>query len=234
MKSASFDKPILTVDMVVLGLVDGGLHVLLVRRPNDPYRDQLALPGGFVHVDKDANSVETAHRILTSKVGKDLRHIEQLATFSGAQRDPRGWSASIAYMALVRLEDVPTSSSAEWHPVDNLPPLAFDHDLIIAAGLDRVRAKSSYSSLPALLMSDQFTLPQLQRVYEQVLGVAINPAAFRRKVLDQGMVEAVEGEQQPGAGAGRPAQVYRLGSDSLTDFGRVVMTPDRRRTPAGP
>lgn len=234
MKSTDFDKPILTVDMVVFGLVEGKLHVLLARRAKDPFQGQLALPGGFVHVDEDGNDNDAAHRILASKVGRDLRHIEQLATFAGATRDPRGWSASIAYLALVRPEDMPASSAVEWHPADQLPKLAFDHARIIACGVDRVRAKSSYSSLPALLMPDQFTLPQLQRVYEQVLGVAINPAAFRRKVLDQGLVEAQEGEQQPGAGAGRPAQVYRLGSQSLTDFGRVVMTPDTRRGPTGP
>ena len=106
--------------------------------------------------------------------------------------------------------------------------LAFDHGRIVQEALVRLRNKASYSSLPALLLPTSFTMPQLQRVYECALGMDLNTGAFRRKVEDLGLIEPVD-EQRPAPGAGRPAQVYRLASQTLQDLGRVVMTPDRRR-----
>lgn len=228
MATRRFPRPIATVDIVVFALVQDQLSVLVTNRKQAPFAGDPALPGGFVHQQEDASTDEAASRVLEAKAGAGVSHLEQLGVFSGADRDPRGWSLSVAYLALVRAEDVSLAPGARWCPVDDIPALAFDHGRIVQEALVRLRNKASYSSLPALLLPTSFTMPQLQRVYECALGMDLNTGAFRRKVEDLGLIEPVD-EQRPAPGAGRPAQVYRLASQTLQDLGRVVMTPDRRR-----
>lgn len=204
------DRLICTVDLVLLTLREGALAVLLQRRGRDPFKGAPALPGGYVHVDEDADALAAAARVLAQKTGLRSPYLEQLASFSGPQRDPRGWSVSIAHYALLplaALSDLP--EGAQVAPVDRLPALAFDHREIVAAAVQRVRTKSQYSSLPVYLCGERFTLPQLQAVYEAVLGEPINKVSFRRKVEELGMLEPIEGEMAAGA-AHRPAQLYRL------------------------
>lgn len=230
-KTEDFERPIMTVDTVILTLIDHRLHALLVQRTKAPEKGVWTLPGGFIHVNDDVDAEHAARRVLESKAGVEVRHLEQLYTFAGKSRDKRGWSASIAYLALVQSRELSgMSQDARWVPVDQCSDLPFDHVAILEKGLARVRDKSAYSSLPAFLLPEVFTLPQLQRVYEEVLGVSLNPAAFRRKVLDQSLIEPAS-DLPPAAivGRGRPAQHYRLTQDRLTDLGRVVMLPDQRR-----
>ena len=132
-----------------------------------------------------------------------------MRTFSGASRDPRGWSLSVAYFALVpEAELLAAGGALVLHPVDRLPALAFDHAAIVAAAVERLRGKSSYFALPAFLLPPLFTLAELHGVYEQVLGTKIDRASFRRKVAEQDIVTPAEGEQR--TGAHRPAALYRL------------------------
>lgn len=201
------DRLICTVDVVLLTLREGALAVLLQRRERDPFKGALALPGGYVHVQEDADAQAAALRVLAGKTGLASPYLEQLASFSGPTRDPRGWSVSIAHYALLPLQHLP--AGAVLAPVDQLPPLAFDHRQIVAAAVERVRTKSQYSSLPVYLCGERFTLPQLQAVYEAVLGEPVNKVSFRRKVEELGMLEPIEGALSSG-GAHRPAQLYRL------------------------
>lgn len=218
-----------SVDAVVLSLIDGRLHALLVQRQSQPFQGQWALPGGFIHVQEDLDSVHAVQRVLQQKARLEVRHLEQLGTFANAHRDPRGWSASIVYVAVVGPEASDLDPDARFFPVDALPPLPFDHAEIIEQAVTRVRNKASYSTLPALLLPRVFTLPQLQAVYEHVLGTPLNAASFRRKVMAQGLVEEVKSKAKKATTVGRPAQRYRLGQGALTDLGRVVMSPDPRR-----
>ncbi len=204
---AAFRAPIATVDAVLLTLRGPELCVALLRRPREPHRGVLALPGGYVHVPQDRDLADAAGRILREKAGVACRFLEQLATFSGPARDPRGWSLSVAYFALVPQGELAAGHLA-LHPVAALPPLAFDHAAIVAAAVERLRGKSSYSALPAYLLAPLFTMAELHAVYEQVLGTRLDPASFRRKVADQAIVEAAEGERR--VGAHRPAALYRL------------------------
>lgn len=230
MSKDTFERPILTVDTVILTLIGGVLHALLVQRTQAPEKGVWTLPGGFVHTDEDKDAEAAARRVLSTKAGVSVRHLEQLYTFAGARRDKRGWSASIVYLALVQSSDISgMSAQAKWVPVEECRKLPFDHSAILSAGLMRVRDKASYSSLPALLLPEIFTLPQLQRVYEQVLGISLNAAAFRRKVETQDLVEEADAPVEAAQGRGRPAQYYRLREDRLVDLGRVVMLPDQRR-----
>ena len=197
-----------TVDVVLLTLAQGTLHVALVRRDRAPFAGQFALPGGYIHAQEDVDAQASAVRVLRDKAGLESPYLEQLATFSGAVRDPRGWSVAVAYCALVPAEAL-AASSVHLAPVDALPPLPFDHRDIVRAAVQRVRSKSQYSSLPVHLCAEPFTLPQLQAVYEAVLGEPLNKVSFRRKVEELAMLEPVPGALQTG-GAHRPAQLYRV------------------------
>ncbi|HKX41499.1 MAG TPA: NUDIX domain-containing protein [Burkholderiaceae bacterium] len=203
---------ICTVDIALLTLRDEALHVLLLKRDREPFKGSLALPGGYVHVTEDQSAEDAAARVLREKSGIVSPYLEQLATFSGPGRDPRGWSVSIAFYALVPaalLAGHDRSAERRLQPVAKLPALPFDHARIVASAVERVRSKSQYSSLPVYLCGESFTLPQLQSVYEAVLGEAVNKVSFRRKMDELGMLEAIPGAQTSG-GAHRPAQLYRL------------------------
>lgn len=200
-----------TVDVVLLTLKTGRLHVALLKRDREPFKGVLALPGGYVHAQEDQDTLDAACRVLRDKTGIESPYLEQLATFSGAARDPRGWSLSVAYYALVpeRLINDAGHPGLELFPADDLRALPFDHRDIVAAAVERVRNKSSYSSLPVFLCSEPFTLPELQGVYELLLGEPINKVSFRRKIDELDMLEPIEGALQGGR-AHRPAQLYRI------------------------
>lgn len=202
---------ICTVDVVLLTIQDGALATALIEREHAPYAGALALPGGYVHADKDANVYESAMRVISGKAGITPPYLEQLATFSGPGRDPRGWSVSIAHYALVPHALIAAAKSSEVRlmPVDALCALPFDHEQMVNMAVDRLRNKSQYSSLPCFLAGERFTLPQLQRIYEVLMGESLNKVSFRRKITEMDMLEPLDGVLEA-AGAHRPAQVYRL------------------------
>jgi 8-oxo-dGTP diphosphatase len=223
MSFAKADLLICTVDIVLLTLRDATLQVVLLKRDREPFKDALALPGGYVHVQVDQGASDAAARTLREKTGIVSPYLEQLGSFTGPGRDPRGWSVSIAHYALVAPDVLAQASKAvQVLPVQRLPILPFDHRSIVDLAVSRVRAKSQYSSLPVYLCSETFTLPQLQSVYETVLGEPINKVSFRRKVEELGMVEPIEGALESGR-ANRPAQLYRL----RKEFRHALSTLDR-------
>lgn len=216
---------ICTVDVVLLTLREGALQVALLRRDHDPFAGALALPGGYIHPEQDRDAEDAAARMLQAKAGIRSPYLEQLATFSGPARDPRGWSVSIAYYALVpaTLITAEARPGVELTPVDRLKGLPFDHADIVRAALQRLRNKSLYSSLPVYLCGPEFTIPQLQLVYETVLGEPVNKVSFRRKLDEMDMLEPVPGAFEAGR-QNRPAQLYRLkrrhqGSITLVERG---------------
>jgi len=202
---------ICTVDVVLMTLRDSRLHVALLKRDHAPFVGLPALPGGYIRAAEDADTQAAAVRMLREKTGIDSPYLEQLATFSGRNRDPRGWSISVAYYALVPEEVIVAGGhpEVELRPIESLKGLPFDHQQIVEAATQRVRNKSSYSSLPVYLCGENFTLPQLQKVYEAILGEPINKVSFRRKLDELDILEAVEGAMETGK-AHRPAQLYRL------------------------
>lgn len=202
---------ICTVDIVLLTLIDDRLSVALLKRDRAPHAGRFALPGGFIHVDEDPDARNAALRVLRDKTGIETPYLEQLATFSGAKRDDRGWSVSIAYYALVpsALILATHNPDVKLYSVDDLPPIPFDHSDIVAHAAVRLRNKSQYSSLPCHLAGESFTLPRLQRVYEVLMGEKLNKVSFRRKVDEMDMLEPIPGALEI-SGAHRPAQVYRL------------------------
>ena len=205
-------RPVIcSVDVVLLTIADGALQVALLERDHEPFRGTLALPGGFIHPDEDEDTYASAARMLRSKTGIVSPYLEQLGTFSGRARDPRGWSLSISYYALVPHDVIHSSDCAAvvLRSATETQSLPFDHSRIVAAALTRVQNKSSYSSLPVHLCGETFTLPELQAVYEIVLGEPINKVSFRRKMDELEILEPIAGARKSG-GAHRPAQLYRL------------------------
>lgn len=208
-----YERPTLTVDIVLLTVHAGRLAVLLVEREQAPFAGAPALIGGYVHVDKDADLEATARRVLAAKAGITDLFVEQLMTFSGRDRDPRGWSASVAYFSLTPcdgIEEAAGAPGAELVPVDALPALPFDHAEIVAAAVARLRGKGAYSDLPARFLPATFTLGELHGIYQLALGAGINEDAFRRKIMDRGFIEEVPGAKKRSEGARKPAQLYRL------------------------
>lgn len=206
-------KQIVTADVVLLTVVEGRLSVGLIRRENEPFKGSGALIGGYVHADKDRDTDATATRVLRQKTGLEGFFIEQLSTFSGPHRDPRGWSVSVAYLALTPLERLTDTlgdgSPVSLVPVDAAHDLPFDHADILAAAVGRLSSKGAYSTLPARLLPEIFTLSELQATYQIALGVGrIDKSSFRRKLNELALIEPVEGMRAETGG--RQAQLYRL------------------------
>lgn len=199
--------PILTVDAVLLTLVEEELHVALFKRKNAPFKGLWALPGGYVHESEDDNAGAAAARVLKEKAAVVSPYLEEYGTFSGPGRDPRGWSLTVVYYALVPAHVM--GEAVTLFPVARLPALPFDHAEIIDRVVTRVRNKAAYSSLPVFLCDEEFTIPELHAVYQAVLAEPLNLPNFRRKLDDLGILEEIPGATRL-TGRNRPAQLYRL------------------------
>lgn len=186
------ERPAVTVDCVVFGLDEDDLKVLLIQRAQDPFKDCWALPGGFARVGESLE--ETARRELEEETGLTRVFLEQLYTFSDPKRDPREHVVSIAYYALVNLSEHQVqastdASNAAWFSIDDIPRLAFDHDLILETAHKRLRGKISYQPIGFELLPDKFPLRMLQVVYEKILDRALDKRNFRKKILGMDILE---------------------------------------------
>ncbi|MEU3789641.1 NUDIX hydrolase [Streptomyces fructofermentans] len=213
----AFEPFAVTVDLAVFTVRAGVLQVLLVERGQEPYAGQWALPGGFVLPRESAETA--ARRELAEETGlSDVSglHLEQLRTYSEPDRDPRMRVVSVAFAALLPDAPEPTgggdAASARWLPCEGLGPLAFDHDRIVADAHERIGAKLEYTCLATAFCPPEFTLGELQQVYETVWGTVLDRPNFRRKVLTTpGFVEQVPGGARLTGGRGKPAALYRAG-----------------------
>lgn len=217
-----FERPILTIDVVLLTLRNGRLTVVLSHRAAPPFKSESALIGGYVHTFEDRDAEATVRRVLIEKAGLTGVYAEQLRTFSGHDRDPRGWSASVAYIALLPFDRIDhTMPGLVLRPADDPGILPFDHSDIVAAARDRLRTKGAYSTLPARLLPDNFTLPEMQQVYEAVIGQPLDQSSFRRKMTELGALEPIEGHMRQSSIIRRPAQLYRL-AEPIALFGKRI------------
>jgi 8-oxo-dGTP diphosphatase len=224
--SKEIPRPYTTVDVVIFTVIDDQLHVLLLKRPvtpSEPYPDMWALPGGYVDIERDKDLEACALHKLQEKTGVVSPYLEQLGSWGSATRDPRGWTATHVYFAMLPHETVKLGS--EGHPTDIgwLPikgegvghRLAFDHKTILATAIARLRGKAEYTSLPAYLLPETFTLSELQHVFAVVLDRPVDKSGFRTRVLSAGLVEEAHGVK---TGSSRPAQLYRLKEPKTPTF----------------
>lgn len=225
-----YPRPSVTVDCIIFGLDgDNKLKVLLIERGHSPFKGKWALPGGFVEMDEDLRSA--ALRELEEETGVKDVFIEQLYTYGNPDRDPRGRVISVAYFALVNLTKHPAKASSDarkvhWFEIDQLPDLAFDHDDILNAAIYRLRSKVRYQPIGFELLPEQFTLTQLQGLYEAILGVKINKRNFRTKILKMGVLERTE--RQEGV-AHRPAYLYKFDKEKYDQLMKKKHTDLLRR-----
>lgn len=209
-----FDVPLVTVDNCIFTLHEGQLKVLLVKRGTFPSKGRWALPGGFIDLKRDEDLEACALRKLREKTGVESPYLEQMKTVGNASRDPRGWSVTTVYFALIPHSDLSGSDQAveetEWVAVDEVSKrhLAFDHEQLLDAALERLRSKVLYTLLPVHLLPEQFTLTELQRAYEIVMGKPLEKKAFRRRVLNAEVLIQREGGVPEGRG--RPAALFSL------------------------
>jgi 8-oxo-dGTP diphosphatase len=230
---AEFPRPFTTVDVVIFTAIDDQLHVLLVRRPagdDEPYPGMWALPGGYVDIERDKDLEACALHKLKEKTGMTSPYLEQLGSWGSATRDPRGWTATHVYFALVPHGAAAPEADSHapdigWFPIkgDGVGhKLAFDHKAILATAISRLRNKAEYTSLPAYLLPETFTLGELQKAYSMVLGRPVDKSGFRTRVLSAGLVEEIEGVK---TGPTRPAQLYRLRTPGQPTFFPRTFSP---------
>jgi 8-oxo-dGTP diphosphatase len=210
----NIERSVLAADIVVFGFrpEPPTLEVLLIKRRYDPFQGAWAFPGGHIEPGEDAEAA--ARRELYEEAGIQPGYLEQLYTFTDPKRDPRGRVTSIAHVALVRTDQFsPTAgddaSEAHWVDVRTAMDevLAFDHHLILEVALTRLRGKVRYTPIGFDLLPKQFTLLDLRRLYETILGKALDASNFRKKVLALGLLAEVN---QMHMGAHRPATLYRF------------------------
>lgn len=206
-----YPRPALTVDAVVFGLDDEDLKVLLIRRDLEPFKGKWALPGGFVRVGESLE--DSVRRELQEETGVAQVFLEQLYTFGAVDRDPRERVVTVAYYALVKLSDhrikaATDACDAAWFAVAEAKCLAFDHDRILAAALERLKGKVRYQPIGFELLPPQFTLTQLQRLYETILEQPLDKRNFRKKILSMNFLVALDEVQKDVAH--RAARLYRF------------------------
>ena len=214
-----YPHPAVTVDITIFTIRDNQLKLLLIRRALEPYQGKWALPGGFIQMDEDLETA--ARRELEEETGLSGVYLEQLYTFGQPDRDPRERVITIAYYALIpsdklRLQAATDAEAVGWFGMDELPELAFDHKDIVSMAHQRLVAKLDYSTLAFQFLANEFTLMELQRVYEIILQEQLDKRNFRKWALALEQIEET-GEQRR-EGAHRPAKLYRVTTPGRVDI----------------
>jgi 8-oxo-dGTP diphosphatase len=209
--SYEYPRAALAVDCVVFGLDETDLKVLLIQRKLQPFQHTWALPGGFVRIDETLD--EAARRELEEEAGVTDVYLEQLYSFSALDRDPRERVIAVAYYALAKLSDHRIRAATDamgvgWFGLDDLPKLAFDHVEIVTSAHERLRGKVRYAPIGFELLPPRFSLTQLQRMYEIILGKELDKRNFRKKILSMDLL--VETDEYEQGVRHRAARLYRF------------------------
>lgn len=210
------------VDSIVFGYSKNeGVSVLLIQRKYEPYKNQWAIPGGFVLENESLE--EAVHRELNEETGITVNYLEQLYTFGDPGRDPRQHIISVAYFALVksaRFQQLKASTDAEnakWFNVKSLPQLAFDHHKILNAAIERIRIKVRYQPIGFELLDKQFSFSDLEKLYIDLLGREIDRRNFSKKMLALGVLDETN-EYAKHDGKGRPSKMYRFNKNRYKEL----------------
>jgi ADP-ribose pyrophosphatase YjhB (NUDIX family) len=214
---------------VVLQVRAGTLQVLLWQRAREPYKGAWALPGGYL--ERGETLEESIRRHLAEKVDvRELSHLEQLETRGDPERSPHEWQLATAYLGLVPTGvDPALPGDTTWHPVDRLPPMAFDHGAIARDGQARLRAKLSYTNIGFALAPEEFTVSELRDLYAAALGHDVSATNLQRVLLRRNVLEPTGGRRASGPTGGRPGALFRFRRRCLeiTDQFAVLRPPER-------
>ncbi len=207
-----------TTDVVIFTIKDGKLKVLLVKRAHEPFKGKWAIPGGFIRISETIDAA--ALRILKEKTNVQNIYLEQLYTFGDPLRHPTARVITCAYFALIRSDDIVLSfednseiTEVQWHPVYDLPPLAFDHKEIIEYSLKRVRERLEFCPIAFQLLPEKFTLTELQKTYELILDKKLDKRNFRKKFLALSILKELD--ECTKSGSKRPARLYSFNEITL-------------------
>ena len=212
-----YPHPSVTTDCVIFGFDGSKLKVLLIERGIEPYKGRWAFPGGFLKMEESAE--EGALRELQEETGLTGAYIEQFHTFTDPKRDPRERVITIAYFALVRIQDVKggdDAAKAQWFALDEIPQLAFDHDMILRMAQSRLRERIHFQPIGFELMPEKFTMKDLQELYESILEVKFERSNFAKKMLHYELVEQLEETVWPTPK--REARLYRFNKKNYEEF----------------
>jgi 8-oxo-dGTP diphosphatase len=222
-------RPLHATLAVVFQVRAGKLQVLLWQRAKEPFAGEWSLPSGYL--DPGETLEQSIRRHLAGKVDvRELSHLEQLETRSDPRRHPREWQLATAYLGIVPLGvDPALPEDTNWHSVDRLPTLAFDHAAITLTGRDRLRAKLSYTNIGFALAPETFSLSELRDIYAAALGHDVSATNLQRVLVRRGVLESTGGRREPGRAGGRPAALFRFSKPKLevTDQFAVLRPPER-------
>ncbi len=214
------ETPLLTVDPALFTYHEKSLKVLLVRRSSEPEAGRWGLPGGIVDIDIDDDIEATARRKLVEKTSVEPPYLDQLETIGNRERDPRGWSVTVGYTALIGhqacAQHVDTVSDVRWVELGAAlkMKLAFDHRKIIEIARQRLRQRALYSISPGYALAEEFTLAELQHLHELLIGKRIQKRSFRRRIEQADLLIDTGKKRREG---GRPAALFRL-KPASSDF----------------
>jgi ADP-ribose pyrophosphatase YjhB (NUDIX family) len=224
---AESTRPVHVTLAVVFQVRAGKLQALLWQRAKEPFAGAWSLPGGYLATGETL--ADSIRRHLAAKVDvRELSHVEQLETRSDPDRHPREWQLATAYLGLVPLGvDPALPDDTDWHPVDRLPKLAFDHRAITLAGRERLRAKLSYTNVGFALAPETVTLSELRDIYVAALGHDVSATNLQRVLVRRGVLEPTGRRREPGRAGGRPAALFRFSTPKLevTDQFAVLRPP---------
>ena len=214
-----YPHPSVTTDCVIFGFDGERLQVLLIERGIEPYKGKWAFPGGFLKMDETAE--EGARRELKEETGLDGAYMEQFHTFSAPERDPRERVITIAYYALVKIQEVKggdDAASARWFPLDDIPSLAFDHDYILRMATQRLREQIHFQPIGFELLPEKFTLKELQLLYEAILGINFDRRNFSKKMMHLEILTDLEETVWPTPK--REAKLYKFNAEKYEELKR--------------
>ncbi len=214
-----YPHPAVTTDIVIFTIREAQLKLLLIKRTGEPFKGKWALPGGFLQLEESLE--EGARRELEEETGLSGVYLEQLYTFGHPKRDPRERVITVAYYALIPSERIHLRAATEaeaigWFAMDEIPALAFDHPKIVNVAHHRLVAKLDYSTIAFQFMPGEFTLAELQGVYEMILQEEVDKRNFRKWVLAMEKIEETGDVRRDGAH--RPARLYRVKNPGMVEI----------------
>ena len=206
-------KILVALDCIIFGFDGKELKLLLIKRNFEPEKGKWSLMGGFL--GQEENLQDGAHRILRELTGLDNIYVEQLAVYGEVNRDPVARTLSVVYFALINIADHDAEAvkqhNASWVNLTGRPSLIFDHNKMVDQAIEHLRYKAALHPIGFELLPEQFTIPQLQKLYEVIYGTAIDRRNFSRKLLSTGLL--IDTGLKDSYSATKKASLYRLDID---------------------